>query len=138
MAITIIWVSVIKWKKYNNIAQYISLTSIKKIMCKPQQFLSSQTEIEDNFKNWLFGVFLWPASWILWLYSKNLCYNCRFQNKFFDFFWNMFYIKTVKISNIIIQCIQRNPMSSNFKVLIAIYYIWPILYFIREITSRIN
>ena len=53
-AITLNWLSLIKWKKNNNIAQYISLTSIKKIMCKPQKVLSQQTEIKDIFKNLTF------------------------------------------------------------------------------------
>ena len=52
-AITLNRLSLIKWKK-NNIAQYISLTSIKKIMCKPQKVLSQQTEIKDIFKNLTF------------------------------------------------------------------------------------
>ena len=43
--------------KNSNIAQYISLTSIKKIMCKPQKVLSQQTEIQDNFKNLTFWGF---------------------------------------------------------------------------------
>ena len=53
-AITLNQLSLIKWKKNNNIAQYISLTSIKKIMCKPQKVLSQQTEIKDIFKNLTF------------------------------------------------------------------------------------
>ena len=53
-AITLNRLSLIKWKKNNNIAQYISLTSIKKIMCKPQKVLSQQTEIKDIFKNLTF------------------------------------------------------------------------------------
>ena len=67
--------------------------------------------------------------WIICLYFKNICYNYRFINKYFDLFWNMFNSKTIKISNIIIQCIQSNPMSSNIRILIKIYYICPILYF---------
>ena len=51
--------------------------------------------------------------------------------------WNMFYTKTIKISNIIIIKIKSNPISSNIRVLILIYYISPILYF-SEISSRIN
>ena len=53
-AITLNRLSLIKWKKNNNIAQYISLTSIKKIMCTPQKVLSQQTEIKDIFKNLTF------------------------------------------------------------------------------------
>ena len=53
-AITLNRLSLIKWKKNNNIAQYISLTSIKKIMCKPQKVLSQQTEVKDIFKNLTF------------------------------------------------------------------------------------
>ena len=37
----------------------------------------------------------------------------------------------IKISNIIILWEQSNPMSSNIRVLIKIYYIYPILYFSR-------
>ena len=48
--------------KNSNIAQYISLTSIKKIMCKPQKVLSQQTEIQDNFKNLTFWGFTLPST----------------------------------------------------------------------------
>ena len=41
----------------SNIAQCNSLTSVKKIMCKPQKVLSQQTEIKDNFKNLTFWGF---------------------------------------------------------------------------------
>ena len=61
----------------------------------------------------------------------------RTINKCFNFFWNMFYSKTIKISNIIIMNLQSNPMSSNIRVLIKIYFISPILYF-GWIVSRIN
>ena len=54
-----------------------------------------------------------------------------------NFFQNMFYSETIKISKIIILHIQSNPMSSNIRVLIKIYYISPILYF-WQIISRIN
>ena len=49
----------------------------------------------------------------------------------------MFNSKTIKISNIIIQYVQSNPMSSNIRVLIEIYYICIILYF-GQIISIIN
>ena len=48
-----------------------------------------------------------------------------FFNKCFYLFRNMFYPKTIKISNIIIMNIQSNPMSSSIKVFIKIYYINP-------------
>ena len=75
---------------------------------------------------------------IICLYSKNICYNYRFINKYFNFFWNMFNSKTIKTSNIIIQCMQSNPMSSNIRIRIKIYYICPVLYFIWYIICRIN
>ena len=77
--------------------------------------------------------------WIICLHSKNICfYVWRTTDKCFNFFWNIFYIKTIKISNIIIfyvfqttfAYIQSNPMSSNIRVIIKIYYIYPIPYFI--------
>ena len=34
--------------------------------------------------------------------TENICGNSRFIDKFFDFFWNMFYTKTVKTSSNII------------------------------------
>ena len=59
-------------------------------------------------------------------------------DKFLNFFRSMFYSKTIKISNIIIIIIniQSNPISSNIRILIKIYYIYLILYLIRLI--RVN
>ena len=73
---------------------------------------------------------------IICLYSKNICFYVFIVNKCFNLFWNMFYTKTIKISNIIIK-IKSNPISSNIRVLILVYYISLILYF-SEIISRIN
>ena len=44
---------------------------------------------------------------------------------------NMFYPKTIKISNIFIMNIQINPMSSNIRILIKIYYVSPSFIFSR-------
>ena len=52
----------------------------------------------------------------------------RMNNKCFNFFPNMLYSKTIKISNAIIIYVQNNPMSSNIRVFINIYYISPMLY----------
>ena len=46
-----------------------------------------------------------------------------------NLFWNMFYTKTIEISNIIIDYIQQNLISYNIRVLIKIYYISLILCF---------
>ena len=40
-------------------------------------------------------------------------------NKCFNFFWNVFYTKRIKISNIVIH-MESNPMSFNIRVLIKI------------------
>ena len=61
-------------------------------------------------------------------YSKNICFYVFITDKCFNFFRNMFYSKTIKISNIIILYIQSNPMRSNIRVLIKIYYVSPFLY----------
>ena len=55
-----------------------------------------------------------------------------------NLFWNMFYSKRIKISNNIILYVQSNPMSSNIRVLIKIYYICSILYFIRQIITWVH
>ena len=52
---------------------------------------------------------------------------------FFNFFLNMFNSKTINVTNIIIQCIQSNPMIYNIAILIKFYYICPIFYFIRRL-----
>ena len=91
--------------------------------------------------------------WIICLYSENICCYVfilqsitkwrtkgegqRTIDKWFNFFRNMFYTKRIEISNIIILHIQSNPMSSNIRVFIKIYYISPILYF-SEIIYRIS
>ena len=67
--------------------------------------------------------------WIICLYSKNICFYFFITVECSDLFWNIFYSKIIKISNIIILYAQSNPMSSNIRVLIKIYYISPILYF---------
>ena len=72
------------------------------------------------------------------LYSRNIYYIYRFINKSFNIFWNMFNSKTIKKRIIIIQCMQNNPMSFNTRMLIKIYYIWPILYLIWYIIYRTN
>ena len=66
---------------------------------------------------------------IIYLYSKNVWFNVFIFDKCFNFFRNLFLVKRIEISNIIILHIQSNPMSFNIKVLIRIYYICPILYF---------
>ena len=87
--------------------------------------------------------------WIICLYSENICCYVFMFNKCFNFFWNMFYTKTIEISNIVIIItiiiiiviiiinMQSKPMSSNIRVFIKVYYISPILYF-SEIIYRIN
>ena len=67
-----------------------------------------------------------------------ICLHLFITNKMFHFLRNMFNSKTVKISNIIIYCIQSNPMSSNIRILMKIFYICPIIYCIRSIISRIK
>ena len=52
-------------KKNNNIAQYIRLTNVEKIMCNPQKLLSQQTEIKDNFKNLTFWGFDLEQGWFV-------------------------------------------------------------------------
>ena len=90
---------------------------------------------------------------VVFLYSKNICRYVfilqsiakwrtkdegqRTINKCFYLFRNMSYTKRIEISNINISNIQSNPISSNIRVLINIYYISPTLYF-AEIISRIN
>ena len=66
---------------------------------------------------------------------KMLVFMFFIPDKFFNFFRNMFHSKTIKISNIIITYPQSNPMSSNIRVLVKIYYISPILYFWLIISS---
>ena len=77
--------------------------------------------------------------WMICLYSGNICFNVFIVNKCFNFFSNLFYTKRIKINNIIIIILhtQSNPMSSNIRILIEIYYISPILYF-GYIISRKN
>ena len=91
-----------------------------------QKVNKSNTEISTHY-------------WIVCLYSKNICFNVFILrsrgvqrttiNKWFNFFRNMCYSKKIKISDIIIIHMQSNPMSSNIRILIKIYYIFPILYF---------
>ena len=58
-------------------------------------------------------------------------YACTLKLKMFvlmflfliNAFRNMFYPKTIKISNIIIIHMQNNPMSSNIRILVKISYI---------------
>ena len=69
--------------------------------------------------------------WILCLYSKNVCFNVFMFNKCFNFVRNMFYSKIINVSNIIINHMQSNLISSNIRILIKIYYICTILYFFR-------
>ena len=46
--------------------------------------------------------------------------------------------KTIKVLSIITLYVQDNPMSSNIRVLIKIYYIHFVLYFIRQIIMWIH
>ena len=64
----------------------------------------------------------------------NICFYVFIIDKCSNLFWNIFYSKRIKISNVIILCIQSNPMSSNIGVLIKIYYICPMLYFLQIIS----
>ena len=50
--------------------------------------------------------------------------------------WNMFSSERIKISSIVILYVQNNPMSSNVRVLIKIYYIYPILFFFVNYLSN--
>ena len=43
--------------------------------------------------------------------------------------YDVFNTKTIKISIVIIRFIQSNPMSSNIRIVIKIYYICLMLYF---------
>ena len=56
--------------------------------------------------------------WVLCLHSKNFCLYVFITIKSLNFFWNVFNSKTFKVSKI--------------------YYICPILHFIRYIISKIN
>ena len=76
--------------------------------------------------------------WIVWLYSKNICFNVFISNKCLNFFQNMFYSKRIKINNIIIIHMQSNPMSSNIRILIKIYYIYPILYLVKLCSGKLS
>ena len=51
------------------------------------------------------------------------CFYVYITDECSNLFWNMFYFKRIKISNIIILYIQSNPVSSNIRVLIKIYHI---------------
>ena len=73
--------------------------------------------------------------WIVCLCSKNICFDVFIFNKCFNLFRNVFYSETIKISNIIIIHMQSNPMSSNIRILIKIYYKCPISW-VKTIKSR--
>ena len=62
--------------------------------------------------------------WIKCLYSKNICLYVFVPKKCFNFIWNVCILhQTYQKSNIIIPCIQSNPMSFNIRILIKINYI---------------
>ena len=58
-AITLNRLSLIKWKKNNNIAQYISLTSIKKLCVSLKKCSPSRLKLKIFSKTWLFEVLLY-------------------------------------------------------------------------------
>ena len=53
-----------------------------------------------------------------------------------NLFRNVFNSKTVKINSNFIRDIQSNPMSSNICIFIKICYIYPILYFLGELSLK--
>ena len=67
--------------------------------------------------------------WIICLYSINICYDILVTDKLFDFFWNIFNFKAIKVCYINIIHTQSYLLSSYWFVLIKIYHICAILYF---------
>ena len=55
-----------------------------------------------------------------------VCFYVFITYKCSNFFWNMLYSERIKISNIITLYVQSNPMSSNIRVLVKIYFITPL------------
>ena len=50
----------------------------------------------------------------------------------------MFYSKTIEICKIIIIHMKSNPVSPNIRVLIKIYYKFPILYFSELCSDKLS
>ena len=81
--------------------------------------------------------YYWIHYWIICLYSKKICCNRSSIDELFDFFWNVFDSKTVKISYYITIWIQSNPMSADISIPVKIFWICLILYFIRQFITWI-
>ena len=63
------------------------------------------------------------------LYSINICYYIFVSYEFFNFLWNIFNSKTIKIYYFICIHMQNYSMRSYWFKPMNIYYICPILYF---------
>ena len=60
------------------------------------------------------------------LHTEEFCYDIFVANKLFDFFWNVFTTKAIKICYNITICIQCYPVCLDCSHLD--YYVGPILY----------
>ena len=76
--------------------------------------------------------------WIFCLYSKNVSFYVFIPDKFFNFFRKVFNTITIKINNFTSLTKQSNPVCTYVCVFIKVYYLCPILYFFRQIISRIH
>ena len=76
--------------------------------------------------------------WIFCLYSKNVSFYVFVPDKFFNFFRKVFNTITIKINNFTSFTKQSNPVCTYVCVFIKVYYLCPMLYFFRQIISRIH
>ena len=72
--------------------------------------------------------------WIVWLYSKYVGFYVFMPNKFLNFFRNMLNNKNLKINNFTLFTKQSNPICANICIFIKVYYIYPILIFLRKLS----
>ena len=104
----VIFFNIITWKKTSKISFAWFLPANIKSMNPVQKYLH------------IIELFYWTLKILVFMF-----------NQFFNFFRSMFNSKTVKTNNFNIFIIQNNSLCSNICIFIKIYYICPIIYYLR-------
>ena len=101
------------------------------MLVKSVSFLSASTKSINPVQKY-------PHITELFACTRNVSFDVFILDTFFNFFRNMFNAEAIKINNFILFTKQSNPMCTYVCIFVKVYYISPILYFIRQIVSRTN
>lgn len=90
-------------------------------------FILSKSNVEGSVEYWIIRINL-----------VNICYYIFVPNKFFNFFWNTFFPKAIKLCCCVTIPIQWNPLSFYWLILIETAYMPLILGDVWQIISWTN